>query len=195
MRRKITLQPTRRKYFQEKNKIALEIDSGAAFGTGTHPTTSLCIDMIANYLKEGDSVLDVGTGTGILMVAAAKLGAAKILGIDRSRTATEIARKNLLSNGIDAGRFEIRKGNLGDGVDEQFNLVISNITTEVILVLLNDVQRVLAQNGIFICSGMLEGNTHHVVTKMKALGFEILETGVKEKWVAIAGKRKIQHRE
>jgi len=144
--------------------------------------------MIEKYLKPGDSFLDVGTGSGILMIAAAKLGAEKLFGIDNNEVAVEIAQKNLWLNNIETHRFKVKTGNLVEGVEERFDLVVANILMEVIVVLLDDIQRVLAESGIFICSGMIEGNTHLVVKKMKALGLEIIETLTKDKWVSIAGR-------
>jgi ribosomal protein L11 methyltransferase len=186
--RNIVVKPTWREYDSNPNEIIIEIDPGMAFGTGTHPTTSLCIHMIEKYLKPGDSFLDVGTGSGILMIAAAKLGAEKLFGIDKSDGAVEITQKNLWLNNIETHRFKVKTGNLVEGVEERFDLVVANILMEVIVVLLDDIQRVLAESGIFICSGMIEGNTHLVVGKMKALGLEIIETLTKDKWVSIAGR-------
>ena len=178
------------KYSVLSDGIVLETDAGSAFGSGDHPTTSLCMDMTEHFLKKGDRILDVGTGSGILMIAAAKLGAGKVLGIDKNETAVDIARKNLRLNKIDEQRFKVRTGNLVDGVKEQFELVLANILAEVIVTLLDNIQRILRKNGIFICSGMIEGNTHRVVAKMKTLGFEIIETRTKKKWVSIAGMLK-----
>lgn len=169
-----------------KMKLDFEIDSGEVFGTGNHPTTVLCLEMLERYLRKGDKFLDVGTGSGILMIAAAKLGAGKVCGIDRNHAAVEIARRNLIRNRIENKRRELRTGNLVEGVDEKYDLVAANILTEVILTLLDTVNEILTENGIFICSGMLERNTHRVEKRMKASGFEILETRTKDKWVAIA---------
>ena len=187
---RVTLKPGRLKYFQEKREISFEIDPGIAFGTGTHPTTSLCMDMIERYLNRGDRVLDVGTGSGILMIAAVKMGAGMVHGIDKSSAAVDIARKNLILNQIEEKRYRVRTGTLLNGIEEQFDLIVANILMEIIVLLLDDVRKNLKKTGIFICSGMLEGNTHRVLNKMEAQGFEILETRTKEKWVSMAGRQK-----
>lgn len=187
---RMALKPSRLKYFKEKNEISFEIDPGIAFGTGTHPTTTLCMDMIERYLNRGDRVLDVGTGSGILMIAAVKMGAGMVHGIDKSSAAVEITRKNLILNQIEEKRYKVRTGTLLNGIEEQFDLIVANILMEVIVLLLDDVQKNLKKAGIFICSGMLEGNTHRVLNKMEAQGFEILETRTKERWVSIAGRLK-----
>ena len=188
--RLINLKLSWQKHPFRQDEIALETDPGIAICTGAHPTTSLCIDMMERYIQRGDKVLDVGTGTGILMIAAAKLGARQLLGIDKSKIAVEIASRNLILNGIEKNRFNVRVGHLLNGIDEQFDLIVANILTETLLVLLDDIESVLTENGVFICSGMLEGNTHRVVSKMKALGLEILDTCVRQNWVSIAGKQK-----
>jgi len=187
---RIALKPSRLKYFLKKSEISFEIDPGIAFGTGTHPTTSLCMDMIERYLNRGDRVLDVGTGSGILMIAAAKMGARMVHGIDKSSAAVDIARKNLILNQIEEKRYRVRTGTLLNGIEEQFDLIVANILMEIIVLLLDDVRKNLKKTGIFICSGMLEGNTHRVLNKMEAQGFEILETRTQERWISIAGRRK-----
>ncbi len=184
----LVVKPTWREYTPAEGEMIIEIDPGMAFGTGTHPTTALCARMIQDYLKPGDAFLDVGTGSGILMVAAARLGASRLFGTDMDSLACEIARQNLLLNHIDPDRFCVKSGNLVDTVTETFQLVSANILSEVVLMLLDDVQQALVPGGILICSGIIEANQDKVVDKMKATGFQILDVRRKEGWVAIAGK-------
>jgi len=188
--RNIVVKPGWRESECGSRGIVFKIDTGPAFGTGTHPTTCLCIDMIEKYLNPGDSFLDVGTGSGILMIAAAKLGAGNMFGIDKSEVAVEAAQKNLLLNNLDPTRFTVKTGNLLEGIEGRFEVVAANILPEIIIKLLDNIQGVLKENGIFICSGLIEGNTHRVLNKMKALGFELLETLGKERWVSIAARLK-----
>ncbi len=184
----LVVKPTWREYTPAEGEIVIEIDPGMAFGTGTHPTTALCVRMIQEYLKPGDAFLDVGTGSGILMAVAAKLGASRLFGTDSDSVACEIARQNLLLNQIDADRFCVKSGNLVDVVTERFQLISANILTEVILLLLNDIQHVLLPGGMLICSGIIEANQDKVVDKMKATGFRIIDVLSKDGWVGIAGK-------
>jgi ribosomal protein L11 methyltransferase len=187
----LVVKPTWREYTPAAGEMIIEIDPGMAFGTGTHPTTALCVRMIQDYLKPGDAFLDVGTGSGILMVAAARLGASRLFGTDMDSLACEIARQNLLLNHIDPDRFCVKSGNLVDAVTETFQLVSANILSEVVLMLLDDVQQTLVPGGILICSGIIEANQDKVIDKMKATGFRILDIQRKEGWVAIAGKYKM----
>ncbi len=182
----IVVKPAWREYSRGQDEIVLEIDPGMAFGTGTHTTTSLCVSMIEKYLKRGDFFLDVGTGSGILMIAAAKLGAGKVWGTDNDEVASDVARNNLMQNRIEKSMFKVITGNLVDKMAERFDLVAANITSDAILTLLDDVKRVMADNGIFVCSGIIEENKDMVMEKMENLGFEIIEILTKKNWVSIA---------
>jgi len=185
--KKIVIKPSWQDYDANFDDIIIEIDPGMAFGTGTHPTTALCISMIEKYMKKGDKFLDVGTGSGILMLAAAKLGAQKVCGIDNDEIAIDIAEKNLLLNGIENKNFKVMTGNLTDKVDEKFDFVAANILTETIMVLLDTVKSVLKNKSVFICSGIVEKNKDKVAEKMVASGFEVMEIREKEEWVSLAG--------
>ncbi len=184
----MVVKPTWRDYRADTGEVVIELDPGMAFGTGTHPTTALCISMVENYLKKGDLFLDIGTGSGILMIAAAKLGADKIRGVDHDETAVPIAVDNLRRNGIEAQQFFVNCANLAEGIKERYDIVVANILSQVILDLLNDIRSVLKAGGIFICSGIVDKNEKQVVAAMKNIGFEILEISTQDEWVAIAGR-------
>jgi len=184
----MVVKPTWRDYRADTDEVVIELDPGMAFGTGTHPTTTMCISMIENYLEKGDLFLDIGTGSGILMIAAAKLGADKICGVDNDETAVNIAVENLRRNGIDAQRFLVNCANLVEGIKEKYDIVAANILSHVILDLLKDLGRVLKSGGVFICSGIVDKNETQVVAAMRNIGFEILETSSQDEWVAIAGR-------
>ncbi|MFC1829794.1 50S ribosomal protein L11 methyltransferase [Thermodesulfobacteriota bacterium] len=186
--KKIVVKPTWRAYDARPGEIVLEIDPGMAFGTGTHPTTTLCVRMIETYLKQGDSFLDVGTGSGILMIAAAKLGANKVWGTDIDETAVFVAGKNLIRNRIDETRYKIIQSDLVDGIKERFSVVVANITLKAVLTLLDDVKRVLYDGGLVVCSGILIENRDAVAEQMKNMGFEIVDEREEAEWVSIAGK-------
>jgi ribosomal protein L11 methyltransferase len=182
----IVIKPTWHEYVQANNEIILEIDPGMAFGTGTHPTTSMCITMIEKYLKRNNTFLDIGTGSGILMIAAAKLGASKVWGTDNDHIAMDTAYKNLIQNRISGSSYKILFADLVDQITEQFDLVAANLTTKTNLILLENVKRVLTKDGIFICSGILETDKDGVLKKMKDLNFELIEVLSKEDWISIA---------
>jgi ribosomal protein L11 methyltransferase len=182
----IVVKPTWREYIREHDEIVLEIDPGMAFGTGTHPTTCMCIRMIEKYLKRNSTFLDIGTGSGILMIAAAKLGAIKVWGTDNDNVAVDIASKNLIQNKISESSFNILDADLVDQITEPFDLVAANLTTKTILILLENVKRVLAQNGILVCSGILETDKDEVLKKMQDLDFEHVDILTQDEWISIA---------
>jgi ribosomal protein L11 methyltransferase len=185
---KIVIKPTWREYSPKDGEMILEIDPGMAFGTGAHPTTAMCIRMIEKYLIAGNSFLDVGTGSGILMIAAAKLGAGRLAGVDNDEVAVEIAEKNLLLNGIDPRTFALNIGNLADTIVEQYDMIAANILSDVIVMLLDDIPKVLKKGGIFIGSGIIEENKDMVMEKMRQVGFDIIEVEIMEKWACIVGR-------
>jgi len=182
----IVVKPTWTEYSGKNDEVILEIDPGMAFGTGIHPTTRMCIAMIEKYLKPGDSFLDVGTGSGILMVAAAKLGAGKVWGTDNDEVAVDVAGKNLIQNRIPTATFNVITGNLLENIGARFDVVAANITSKTILLLLDDIQKVLVKNSIFVCSGIIEEDKNKVIQKIENLGFEVIEILTKETWVSIA---------
>ena len=188
--RHLVVKPTWRKYTPASDDIIIELDPGMAFGTGTHPTTALCAAMIEKYLQKGDCFLDVGTGSGILMIAATRLGAARVCGIDKDETAVQVAAANLELNTIQPQRFEVKTANLIDETSETYDIIAANILTHVILDLIVDIRRVLNPGGVFICSGIIEKNQSQVTRALKNIGFDIIETAVKEEWVAITARLK-----
>ena len=186
--RRLVVKPSWYDYQARPGELVLEIDPGLAFGTGTHPTTRLCLKLIETYLKPHDSVLDVGTGSGILMIAAAKLRARKVCGIDKDWLAVDIAKANLKRNRINSEKFALICGHLIEAINGSFDLVVANILTEEIIVLLDDIHKVLKKNGFFLCAGILKENQNSVTDKLKTLDFKIINIYSKEEWVAIAGK-------
>ncbi len=185
---RLVVKPTWRDYTPEPGQLVIEIDPGMAFGTGTHPTTALCVRLLEKHLRAGQSVLDVGTGSGILLIAAAKLGATRLAGIDLDPMAVTVARKNLDQNHIDPAAFELACGHLVDTVSGTFDVVVANILAEVIIDLLDHVGRVIKPGGLFICSGIIEAYQEKVIDKMTTCGLDIVQVGKEGDWVALAGR-------
>jgi ribosomal protein L11 methyltransferase len=181
------VKPSWRDYASSPVEIVIELDPGMAFGTGTHPTTALCVQLIERHLKSGDSFLDIGTGSGILMLAAAKLGAGRLCGGDRDGTAVRVAAENLRRNGVNRRSACLVQGSLAGPFKGRFDVVAANILTHVIIELLGDIPRLLKAGGVLICSGIIEQNKELVAGKMRGMGFEPVEILQKEGWVAMAG--------
>jgi len=187
----IVIKPSWRDYNAKPGEIILEIDPGMAFGTGTHPTTRMCIQLIEKWIKPEDSFLDVGTGSGILMIAAAKLGAAFMMGTDMDEVAVSVAEQNLQKNNIHPDRYTLQTGNLVKQVKGRFNLVTANILSEIVVNLVDDIDPVISEKGIFICSGIIEPKQAMVEKKLTDRGYQIIDVLTETEWVAIAASYQI----
>jgi ribosomal protein L11 methyltransferase len=185
---RLVVKPTWREYTPTAGQQVIEIDPGMAFGTGTHPTTAMCVQLLENHLQPGDAVLDVGTGSGILLIAAAKLGAGRLSGVDSDPIAVAVARENLDINAIPRERAELRCGHLVEMVTQRFEVVVANILADVILDLLDTVPAVLAPGGRFIGSGIVLGQRDEVRRKMEKCGLQVIECLERDEWVALVGR-------
>jgi len=183
---KFVVKPTWREYEPEENELVIELDPGRAFGTGSHPTTSLCLKIMEENIKPGNSVIDVGTGSGILMIAAEKLGATDIYGTDIDELAVEATKENLELNKIFSDTAEVYLGDLISVVkDKQFDVVVANILADVILLLLKDIFKVVKKDGLIIFSGIIEDKLPEIVKQVEEKGIEILEIKRDKEWRAL----------
>jgi len=182
------VKPTWEDYDGQSDDIIIEIDPGNAFGSGTHETTSMCIKMIEKYMKPGDLVVDVGCGSGILSIAAGHLGASYMVGVDIDETAVDTAKSNLMLNGFDT-KSDVRYGSLTEVVKERGNLIVANIIAEVIVVLLDDIEKIMTVESTFICSGIIVSKIEMVTQKLNFKNFEILEILKEGEWAAIVSKK------
>ena len=188
---RLVIKPTWREFEADLEDVVLEIDPGMAFGTGTHPTSALCLALIQDHIREGDRFLDVGTGSGILLVAAAKLGAAGGLGVDNDPVAVEVAKRNLAVNHIDGSQFQVIQGDLTDAVEGEFDIIVANILTPVILRLLEGMRRILTPGGTVIVSGITGENRSRVTEQLSALEIDTVEVRERDGWVAIAARQPV----
>lgn len=176
--------------------IPLLMDPGMAFGTGTHPTTQLCLALLETYLKPGDSVFDVGCGSGILSVAAAKLGAGRILGVDIDREADRATRENSALNGV-SDQIEFHQGSIevvtspnSPRANLQFPLVLANILARIIIKLFGEgLAQPIAPGGHIILSGILVEQAEQVCAAAQAAGLTIVEQQQSGDWVAIVARK------
>lgn len=183
---KFVVKPTWREYTPEADELIIELDPGRAFGTGSHPTTSLCLKLMEENIKEGDSVIDVGTGSGILMIAADRLGASEIYGTDIDELAVESAKENLELNKIGEDKAKVYKGDLISVVeDKKFDVVVANILADVLLILLHDISKVVKENGKIIFSGIIEDKCELLKREVEALGFTVEEIKADKEWRAM----------
>jgi ribosomal protein L11 methyltransferase len=157
-----------------------------AFGTGTHPTTTLCLKAIEDYVKEGHQVFDIGTGSGILAVAAAKLGADVQAG-DIDTMAVRIAKENADLNGV-AEKVQVQAGNLGEVFTGKADIVIANIIADVIVDLLPELYTIMKPNGVFLACGIIEKRADDVLQKIEETGLDTIETREEDGWILISSK-------
>ena len=155
-----------------------------AFGTGTHETTMLCIRMIEKYMQDGFKVLDVGSGSGILSIATAKLGASDVLGIDIDEDAVRVSNENYELNKV-SDKAKAIIGDLTVGVDYKADIVVANLLADIVMRLSKDVTRHLGGKGIFIASGILTEKSEAVENCMKECGFEIVERTELGEWCSL----------
>jgi ribosomal protein L11 methyltransferase len=166
----------------------VRVDPGMAFGTGTHDTTRMCLEAIERHWR-GGSMLDVGTGTGILAIAAAKLGGgSRILGIDLDPVAVEVARENVLINEV-ADLVEIGEGQPGKPPGQMFDMVVANLTAEVIIDLMADLAGCLAEPGLLILSGILNELRPDVEQRAIDSRLEIIERRQSNEWSLVVARK------
>lgn len=181
--RRLVVCPSWEEYAPAPEEVILRLDPGMAFGTGTHETTQLCLQMLDEYAPAGKTILDVGCGSGILSASAMLLGAREALGIDIDENAVRVARENAEANGVAA---EYRRGDLATGVDGRYDIIFANIVADAIKALAPDVPRRLAEGGVLIASGIIDTRADEVLAAIEAAGLRILRREELRGWVCVA---------
>ena len=182
---------------EDKDKFLIEIDPGVSFGTGKHETTQLCIRQLRKYMKDGEKILDVGCGSGILSIVALKLGAGEVVGTDIDENCMTSTYENMEVNGLDTAQGTFYVGNLIDDEELQrkvgtecYDIVVANILADVIIPLAPVIPARLKKDGIFITSGIIDFKEEEVKQAIQQAGFEILETNYQGEWVNITARKK-----
>lgn len=183
---RIVIKPIWEAYVENDEELVVELDPGMAFGTGNHETTRMCVEALEKYVKTDTTVFDIGTGSGILAIAASKLGAKHVVGVDLDPVAVDSAKENVEFNKLD--NIEILEGNLLDVVDGKADIVVANIIAEIICILTDDVKKVLNKEGLFITSGIIHDRRQMVIDKLQASGFEVVEVNKDGEWNCIVAK-------
>lgn len=173
-------------------RAVLKIDPGMAFGTGTHHTTRMCLEMLEKSIKQGDLVADLGCGSGILSIASCLLGAREAHGIDIDPVASRVAVENAYLNGVFADRFIVMNGDILSDEDfrmrvtnGQYDIVLANIVANVIIAFAPLLPSMLKKGGLLIASGIIEDRLNDVVSELEACGLKILEVSTGEDWRAV----------
>ncbi|MGL4800537.1 MAG: 50S ribosomal protein L11 methyltransferase [Cellulosilyticaceae bacterium] len=188
----LVIKPTWEAYEAQADDLIIEMDPGMAFGTGTHETTAMCAMLLEQYITEGSQVLDIGTGSGILGIIAAKMGAKQVLGVDIDPVAVRVAKENVDFNHVEQ-QMTVKAGNLLDVVDQKGDIVVSNIIADVIIILADQVDKVIAPEGVWIASGVINSRKDDVCDAIRKNGWEIVEIHEQKEWVAIVSKRSCEN--
>lgn len=184
--RHFLIKPTWEEITPHPEDVILELDPGMAFGTGTHATTSLCLEALEEIVKSDMRVFDLGTGSGILAIAAAKLGA-QVEAIDLDSVAVKVARENVELNQVTA-QVRVQQGDLGSVLEGQADLVVANIIADIILMLIPDLKRIMKKDGEFLASGIIEHRSSDVEEGLREHGLEVLERKDNSGWVLLRAR-------
>lgn len=182
---KLAIVPSWEEYDNKENRKILHIDPGAAFGTGTHATTSLCLSMLENYVAEGSKMLDIGCGSGILSIASVLLGAETAVGVDIDAQSVKTAKENAELNNV-SGKTEYIVGDLADKINGKYNVVCANIVADVVIRLLGDVRTFMDENAVLLVSGIIDARENDVLAAAEKHGFKVKEKQYKDNWCAFA---------
>lgn len=172
----------------DTDRTAITMDPGMAFGTGTHETTALCLEVLDERVRGGERVLDIGTGSGILAIAALKLGAAAAEGIDIDPMCVRTAGENAARNGVE-DRLTVLVGDLSDKASGVYDLITANIVAAAILSLAPHVPALLAPGAVFIASGIIDTRKEEVLAGLRAAGLEPFDVREKRGWVCIVCRK------
>ncbi len=184
---RIVIKPQWQEYAPRPNDVVIELDPGMAFGTGLHPTTQMCLQALEEHLKPGTEVLDLGTGSGILAIAAAKLGAGAVLALDSDPLAVKAARSNVRANGVQ-DIVTVELGSL-DRAPGKFGFVLVNILAKVIIELsAQGLADRVRPSGLLVAAGIIEEQEAEVAAALKEHGLEIIERRQEKDWVTLVGK-------
>ena len=173
--------------YDNDNRVVIKINPGMAFGTGTHESTYMCLELLERYVNKDDDIFDIGCGSGILAIAGLKLGAKKALLVDIDEKCINASHENAGLNDLE-DKMEIKKGNLLDVVKGRADLIVSNIIAEIIVDEIKNLKNHMEKGGIFITSGIIKERRQMVIHALEENGFEIIDELEKNNWVAIVGR-------
>ena len=173
--------------YDNNERIVIKINPGMAFGTGTHESTYMCLELLERYVKKDDEIFDIGCGSGILAIAGIKLGAKRALAVDIDDKCIDASHENAGLNNLE-DKMEIKKGNLLDVVKGRADLIVSNIIAEIIVDEIKNLKNHMDEGGIFITSGIIKERRQMVIDALEENGFEIIDELEKNNWVAIVGR-------
>lgn len=184
---RIVIKPSWEAYESKENELVIEMDPGSAFGSGTHETTSMCVELLEKVITNKDLVYDIGCGTGILGLAAAKLGAKKVLGVDIAEDAIIATQENIDNNDL-RDVMSVQLGSLTEEFNGKADVIVANIMADVLMRMNKTISEFIRKDGLYISSGIVNGREHDVLESIKANNFEIVEHLHQGEWHAILAR-------
>lgn len=185
---RVVVKPVWEEYQEQKEDLIVEMDPGMAFGTGNHPTTAMCIRALEEYVFPRCKVLDIGAGSGILSVTAAKLGAGKVLAVDHDPVSIDATKENVILNEV-SDRVQVIEGDLVAKINEKIDILVANIIADVIIKLIPQTISLLDKNSIFIASGIIKERLAEVEEVFKQNLFLIEKKLYEGEWVVVIARR------
>lgn len=186
---KLLIRPVWEEEYESNGRRVLDIEPGLAFGTGSHPTTKLCLETLEKYINEDSKVLDIGCGSGILSIASLLLGAKSAFGVDIDALAVKTALDNAKKNGFEPPVFDAVQGNLSDKVSEKYNVIVANIVADIIIKFNTQVNEFLSDNGIYITGGIIESREDEVLMSFAQNGFKVVQRFEEKGWLVFVLKK------
>lgn len=187
--RRLLIRPLWVDDYDAQGRKVLSIEPGLAFGTGSHPTTRLCLETMENYVTGGEDVLDIGCGSGILSVAALLFGARSAFGVDIDPLAVKTAVQNAAENGFTAPQFQAVEGDLSDHVAGQYDVILANIVADIVMRLNTQVTPFLKPGGVYITGGIIDTREPEVLASFAENGFTVLERHESDGWLVFVCKK------
>jgi ribosomal protein L11 methyltransferase len=181
---RLVVKPSWEAFDPMPDDLVVELDPGMAFGTGTHETTGMCMELLEMFLRPGDRVMDVGTGSGILAIAAARLGAQSVLAVDIDPDAVKVASENVKHNGV-SERVRVVQGDLVKSEAIPCELAVANIVADAICMLCGPLKRHLTAGGLLICSGIIRERENDVLAAVQSEGYSVVKRATRGEWVAL----------
>lgn len=185
---RLVIKPSWEPYTPNADDLVIELDPGMAFGSGTHETTGMCLSLLESVIHGGEDIIDVGTGSGILAIGAALLGAGHVLAVDIDPDAVKVAQENVNHNHV-GHIISVQQGNLLDRVTDICDICVANIISDVIISFASPLMKHIRPGGLFICSGIVSQRSDEVALALKAAGYEILQKVTKGEWTAFLSRR------
>lgn len=186
---KLLIRPTWEDEYDPQGRTVLHIEPGLAFGTGSHPTTKLCLETLEKHIDKDSTVLDIGCGSGILSIACLLLGAKSAFGVDIDSLAVKTAKENALENGFKDDKFTVVQGNLSDKVTGKYKVIVANIVADIIMEFNKEVGRFLEDDGVYITGGIIESREPEVLDSFGENGFKVIERYEEKGWLVFVLKK------